>query len=142
MSRQPPALIPELKVADFAASRRFYTEVAGFAVAYERPEESFAMLAQGEAWLMIEAIDGASRTMDVGALEHPLGRGLNLQIQVDDVDALHGQFTSAGWPLFAAMEERWYRVGAEARGNRQFWVQDPDGYLLRFFQDLGLRPAG
>ena len=39
------------------------------------------------------------------------------------------------------MEERWYRVGAEARGNRQFWVQDPDGYLLRFFQDLGLRPA-
>jgi len=22
-------------------------------------------------------------------------------------------------------------------GNRQFLLQDPDGYLLRFFQDLG-----
>lgn len=142
MSRQPPALIPELKVTDFTASRRFYTAVAGFSVAYERPEESFAMLAQGDAWLMIEALDGAGRTMPVGALEHPLGRGLHLQIQVADIDALRAGFSAAQWPVFAEMEERWYRIGAEARGNRQFWVQDPDGYLLRFFQDLGLRPAG
>ncbi len=27
-------------------------------------------------------------------------------------------------------------------GNRQFVVQDPDGYLLRFFSDLGERPSG
>jgi len=27
-----------------------------------------------------------------------------------------------------------------AVGNRQFVVPDPDGYLLRFFQDLGERP--
>lgn len=26
-------------------------------------------------------------------------------------------------------------------GNRQFVVADPDGYLLRFFSDLGQRPV-
>lgn len=38
------------------------------------------------------------------------------------------------------MEERWYRVNEQETGNRQFVVADPDGYLLRFFEDLGLRP--
>jgi hypothetical protein len=32
-----------------------------------------------------------------------------------------------------------YRVGDKETGNKQFLVQDPDGYLLRFFEDLGLR---
>jgi len=26
-------------------------------------------------------------------------------------------------------------------GNRQFIVADPDGYLLRFFSDVGRRPV-
>jgi hypothetical protein len=37
------------------------------------------------------------------------------------------------------MEEKWYRANDTQLGNRQFIVQDPDGYLLRFFQDLGTR---
>jgi catechol 2,3-dioxygenase-like lactoylglutathione lyase family enzyme len=32
-------------------------------------------------------------------------------------------------------------AGGAGFGNRQFVVADPDGYLLRFFQDLGERPA-
>ena len=36
-------------------------------------------------------------------------------------------------------EERWYRQGEAERGDRQFVVEDPDGYLLRFFSDLGER---
>jgi hypothetical protein len=39
------------------------------------------------------------------------------------------------------METRWYRIGRIERGNRQFVVADPDGYLLRFFEDLGERPG-
>jgi hypothetical protein len=26
-------------------------------------------------------------------------------------------------------------------GNRQFVVTDPDGYLLRFYEDMGSRPV-
>jgi catechol 2,3-dioxygenase-like lactoylglutathione lyase family enzyme len=33
------ALVPELSVADIAASRRFYCDILGFSVRYERPEE-------------------------------------------------------------------------------------------------------
>jgi hypothetical protein len=43
-------------------------------------------------------------------------------------------------PLFVPLEERWYRRDDVLLGNRQFLVQDPDGYLLRFFEDLGERP--
>ena len=39
------------------------------------------------------------------------------------------------------MEDRWYRADEVELGNKQFWVQDPGGYLFRFFQDLGDRPA-
>jgi hypothetical protein len=37
------------------------------------------------------------------------------------------------------MEEKWYRMNDSKVGNRQFIVLDPDGYLLRFVQDLGER---
>jgi hypothetical protein len=37
------------------------------------------------------------------------------------------------------MEEKWYRADNVYVGNRQFIVQDPDGYLLRFYQHLGTR---
>ena len=39
------------------------------------------------------------------------------------------------------LEERWYRREDEELGNRQFVVADPDGYLLRFFTNLGTRPV-
>lgn len=37
------------------------------------------------------------------------------------------------------MEEKWYRADDAYLGNKQFIVQDPDGFLLRFFEDLGER---
>jgi catechol 2,3-dioxygenase-like lactoylglutathione lyase family enzyme len=37
------ALVPELLVSDLVASRRFYCDVPGFAVRYERPEEGLSI---------------------------------------------------------------------------------------------------
>ncbi|MBY0110710.1 VOC family protein [Patescibacteria group bacterium] len=141
MERKSPALIPELKVTDFNKSREFYTKLAQFDVEYQRPEEEFAMLSKGRAWVMIESLTEKSRTMQVGALEYPLGRGMHFQIEVEDVEALYTNFKDNAYPIFSEMEDKWYRTGATEGGNRQFWVQDPDGYLLRFYQDLGERPA-
>jgi catechol 2,3-dioxygenase-like lactoylglutathione lyase family enzyme len=39
-----PTLAPELSVSDIAASHRFYCDVLGFTVRYERPEEGFVYL--------------------------------------------------------------------------------------------------
>lgn len=47
----------------------------------------------------------------------------------------------AGWPLFEAPREAWYRVGDHEGGQREFLVQDPDGYLVRLAENLGRRPA-
>jgi catechol 2,3-dioxygenase-like lactoylglutathione lyase family enzyme len=134
-----PKLIPELKVRNFEKSLDFYTRLAGFKIAYDRPEEQFAMLDREGAMVMIELLESQDRWA-VGPREYPLGQGINFQIEVSDVEALYECFESDGYPIFFDMEEKWYRSDATQVGNRQFLVQDPDGYLLRFFQDLGSRP--
>ena len=70
----------------------------------------------------------------------PYGRGINLQIEVEDVKSLRDAVRAQGVEIFADLEDSWYRQGDQETGNREFLLQDPDGYLLRFFQDLGLRP--
>jgi catechol 2,3-dioxygenase-like lactoylglutathione lyase family enzyme len=135
------ALIPELAVVSIAESRRFYCDVLGFSIAYERSEEGFAFLELGEVQLMLDQI-GSGRTFDRdGPLRRPLGRGLNLQICVESVESLLGRLQRSGWPLYLPLEDRWYRTGEAEVGNRQVVVADPDGYLLRFAQDLGSRQA-
>jgi catechol 2,3-dioxygenase-like lactoylglutathione lyase family enzyme len=132
------ALVPELTCADFDRSLAFYVDVLGFRVAYDRPEDGFAFLQLGEARLMLEQENDHWRT---GPAEHPYGRGLNLQIGVKDADALRARVERSDHPLFRPLEEKWYRAGDRLIGVRQFLVQDPDGYLLRFAQAIGERPA-
>lgn len=142
MRASVPRLVPELDVSDLEASLTFYVEVCGFALRYERPDERFAYLDLDGAELMLQQADGPGRRFRTAPLERPYGRGVNLQIEVADVDALHARAAAAGHDLVLELEERWYRTGAVEAGNRQFVVADPDGYLLRFFQDLGTRAAG
>ncbi len=55
--RQSP-LIPEFKVSNIDANVRFYTEVLGFRVVYDRPEDNFAYLEREGAEMMLEQADG------------------------------------------------------------------------------------
>jgi hypothetical protein len=56
------------------------------------------------------------------------------------LDSVLRRLSAAKWPLFMAPEEKWYRVDMAEVGQRQFLVQDPDGYLLRLIQPLEARP--
>lgn len=134
-----PRLVPELDVEDLDRSLAFYRDIAGFRVAYARPEERFAYLELDGVHLMLEELRGPGRRFSTAAMEHPFGRGVNFQIEVDDVDQIHGRVVAAGLGMAIPLEERWYRRDAVELGNRQFVVADPDGYLLRFFSDLGER---
>src|SRR5688500_7562510 len=129
-------LVPELYVSDIDRSRRFYTGVLGFAVLYDRPEERFAYLVRDGAPLRLEQPVDPGRTWLAGPLEPPYGRGVNLQIEVAEIGPLHDAVLAAEASLLLPLEERWYRRGDAQLGQRQFVVQDPDGYLLRFCQDL------
>lgn len=136
-----PRLVPELDVSDLDASLAFYVDVCQFVALYERPEERFVVLDRDGAELMLEEAGGPGRRWRTAPLVRPFGRGMNLQIEVADVDGLHARVVDSGHVPLLALEERWYRRGAERVGNRQFVVADPDGYLLRFFADLGCRPG-
>lgn len=136
-------LVPELIVSDHARSRAFYVSVLGFSELYGRPEEGFSYLNRDGAQLMIDqrSSDGNRDWVD-GELHHPYGRGINLEIGVDDVEALHAACIGAGARIFLPMEEKWYRRDDEMLGVRQFIVTDPDGYLLRFSQSIGVERRG
>ena len=141
MSSAPP-LVPELDVSDLERSLRIYTEVFGFVCHAQRPEERFAYLCRGPVHLMIEEAAGPGRRFNDAPLDHPFGRGINLQIAVPDVDELWDAVQHAGLPVRIPIEERWYRQNEIEIGLRQFVVADPDGYLLRFVTALGERPVG
>ena len=133
-------MIPELSVSDWRASRDFYCDLIGFSVRYDRPEEGFAFLTLGQAQLMIDQI-GIGRDFDMPGAprERPFGRGVNLQIRVSALEPILARLQLAGIPLYLEPEEKWYRRDDLEVGNRQFIVADPDGYLLRLFEDLGER---
>ncbi|MDJ0386844.1 VOC family protein [Roseomonas sp. E05] len=143
----PPAsgfapLVPELDVTDLARSLDFWTRVLGFRIAYQRPAEGFAYLErEGPGALTVQLMlcryNGA---WAVAPLEPPFGRGINFQIGTCGLAPILAALESESWPLFQPVEEEWYRAGAVEVGQRQFLVQDPDGYLLRFTESLGTRP--
>ena len=133
-----PAIVPELICADIATSLAFY-EGIGFRVLFSRPEERFAYLSREGANLMLEQSTG--RQFLIGALEHPFGRGMNLQIRTTDVRSLFAIVKMTSAPIMLELEEKWYARDGDELGNLQFVVADPDGYLLRFYEDLGSRPT-
>jgi len=128
-------MVPELSVTDFEKSFLFYTELLGFSVRIRRHEPEFAYLAQGQVQMMIEQIH--DKAWIVSALEQPLGRGINFQIELPDVMPVYLRLKKAQVRLFRELEEAWYDTGDVLSGQKEFLVQDPDGYLLRFSQHLG-----
>jgi catechol 2,3-dioxygenase-like lactoylglutathione lyase family enzyme len=133
------ALVPELLVTDLGRSISFYCELCGFSIRFARTEDGFAYIERGKAQLMLEEVSEGSWL--TGPLERPYGRGMNLQIEVSDVATLHDRLLAAGARIFEGLKTQWYREGGIEHGQSQFLVQDPDGYLLRFMQHLGERPA-
>lgn len=133
-----PALVPELLVRDVTKSMEFWCGLCGFDVLYHRPEEGFAYLVRSSAHVMLEQT-GVGRNWVTAPLQAPLGRGINFQISVSDLDPVLASLRLAGWVLFMDPEEKWYRVDEGEAGVRQFLVSDPDGYLLRFQASIGRR---
>lgn len=135
-------LTPELYCSDIKISLLFYTKILGFSIQYQREEDGFAMLERQGARIMLDEIcknsmNETDRVWLAGPLEVPFGRGINLEIKTSKVDELYDHAQKAGAKIFLPIEDKWYRANDVEIGNRQFIVLDPDGYMLRFVQDLG-----
>ncbi|WP_461534932.1 bleomycin resistance protein [Spongorhabdus nitratireducens] len=140
MSEYWNPMVPELSVTDFNRSFEFYTELLGFSVRNRRENPDFAYLENEQVQIMLEQLhDEAWLTDDVS---YPFGRGINFQLELADIEPVYNRLQQAEVPLYRDMNEVWYDTGSMLSGQKEFLVQDPDGYLLRFTQYLGEREKG
>ena len=131
-------LKPELYVSNFAKSLDFYTNILGFTLEYQRENPLFAFLSYQGSNIMIQEIDpNEADEYITGKFEYPFGRGINFQIDTNDVEKLSNSLKSHNYLVRRDVEDSWYKVDNMLHGCRQILVQDPDGYLLRFSQSIG-----
>ena len=127
--------IPELDVTNLDNTIKFY-KICGFKIEYEREESRFVFMSLGEIQFMFCELKDENK-WETGKLEYPFGRGINFQLEVDNVGIIYNSLKDSGYKVMIEMSENWYRQDNKLLGNKEFLVQDPDGYLLRFCEDLG-----
>jgi catechol 2,3-dioxygenase-like lactoylglutathione lyase family enzyme len=126
-------LIPELYCSDISITKKFYLEVLGFEIEYERPEESFVYFTLDGVDIMIEQISTTQRRWLTGELSKPFGRGVNFQWDVREIDKAYDRVKLiAPDSIFSPIEVESYQCNENTVIQKQFIVQDPDGYLFRF----------
>lgn len=133
-------IIPEFSVTNLEQSLRFY-KTAGFKVEYERPNDKFVFISLGEIQFMLQEIKKDDK-WSVAPLSYPFGNGINFQLDVTSVDKIYNSLKYSEYKIAFDKEENWYRQNDKLLGSKEFLVQDPDGYLLRFSEDLGERDIG
>ena len=130
-------MVPELTCTDFKKSLKFYVDIIGFEIVNRRTEPCFAYLNLNDVQIMIQEFHSSG--WNVAELEYPFGRGINLQMEFDDINEIYASLKNNNYPFFRDIKETWYQVGDNEDGQLEFLVLDPDGYLLRFTKYLGSR---
>lgn len=124
-------LIPELYVSNINKSIDFYKRL-GFKIEYERKEDKFVFLSLEGSQIMVQEQETEWQT---GKLEYPYGRGVNFQIDVKNIEEIYNKAKKIG-KIKIELQENSYKVIEKTIKCKEFLIQDQDGYLLRFSQDL------
>ncbi len=132
-------ITPEFDVFNLEETLNFYVNLIGFSVVYDRPEDRFAFLQFEKVQIMVQEIDKENNKWETGELKYPLGIGINFEIDVTNIDEIYGRLKENNYKIFVEKEDHWYRKDNVLMGTTEFLVQDPNGYLLRFSQDLDER---
>ena len=130
-------LIPELRVFDLEKSKKFYTEILGFSIAYQR--EDFAMVVLEDCQIMLQklTLPSPQGSWNVSEdMKYPLGRGINFQIILPDISKVYNSLKKEKVKIFIDLLLSDYQENDIINNVLEFLVQDPDGYLLRFQQDI------
>ena len=130
-------MVVELHVNDLGRSLSFWRDVLGFQTAFERAEERFAYLEHPEGHqIMLCQRHGRFET---GPLDQPLGQGAMFQIYLADIGPVLLALTVRNWAIYLGPREVWRRTGDRESGQREVFVQDPDGYLIMIAHNIGER---
>lgn len=118
------AFYPVVTSADVPAAAAFYRDALGFATTYE--SDWYVSLRLGAFELAI--LDHAHPTIPEGYRNPP--RGVILNLEVDDVDAVHARLTGElGMTTALSLRD-------EDFGQRHVIVAAPDGVLLDVIQPI------
>ena len=115
---------PVLMSSDVASAAAFYRDAVGFRTVYDSD------------WYVSLQLDGFE--LGIVAHDHPtvpaghraVPRGVIVNLEVDDVDAVHDRLTGAAGlaPVLPLRDEEF--------GQRHFIVEAPDGVLLDVIQPI------
>lgn len=122
------SLIPELSVSNIEISKKFYKDL-GFKIVYERLENKFCFMQFENNQIMLEENND---NWNVAKMEYPYGNGMNISMTVENVDYLYKTLKDKQVKIFLNLEINEYRVNNKIFQDKEFLLQDPDGYLLRF----------
>jgi len=130
-------ILAEFLVSDFEKSINFYVNIIGFKIKYKRNNPKFAFLSYNGSQIMIQELKPGENELE--KLEYPFGRGINFQIETESVDKIINSISKNNYLLKRGIKDSWYKNGNTSYGCREILVTDPDGYLLRFSEDLGIK---
>jgi catechol 2,3-dioxygenase-like lactoylglutathione lyase family enzyme len=120
------AIIPTVRSTDMARSVAFYTGVLDFEVVGVWPttgDPAFAELTRGGDRLQLSSHSGDGLV------------GQAVAIEVDEVDELFSTYRARGLDVAARAESPVHRAPLDQSwGTREFYVDDPDGNVLRFIR--------
>lgn len=132
-----PKIVTELHVTDLNASLSFWKDIIGFEIAYSRDEEKFVYLEHPEGQqIMLCQRHGRFET---GPMQRPFGQGAMFQIYLQSIDSVLSNLFSKNWSIYLGPREVWRKTGDRESGQREVFVQDPDGYLLMLAHSIGER---
>jgi len=126
-------LVPEIFVENLAASLEFWTKALGFRRLFARPR--FAYLDHNGAQVMLWE-RGPGEKWETAKMVRPFGRGVNFQVETNDLNGILRRLKRENWPLYEAPYEKQRTICGRRFASREFLVQDPDGYLIRFAEEL------
>jgi len=115
------ALRCEIFPADLDATVAFYVSVLGFELVRDERDRPSAYVALARDTVQV----GAAARPEVSdrGQRRPV-TGVELVLEVDDLDEEHARVTASGWPLAEDLADRPW-------GLRDFRLLDPSGYYWR-----------
>ena len=90
------SLIPELSVSNINRSKEFYKSI-GFKIKYERIDDKFCFLELEGNQIMIQE---ENNIWNVGDMEYPFGRGINISMSVSNITELYNLINNKNIKIF------------------------------------------
>ena len=120
---------PVLCAGDVAASARFYREHFGFDVAFET--DWYVSLRHPDAGSELAILDPTHESVPEGY--GTTARGVLVNLELDDVDAVAARLDAAGVPVVQALR-------SEPFGQRHVIVRDPGGVPVDVITEIEPSP--